>query len=76
MSLGMKESDWRYIVDVILFVCLGGMTLIGILLGLVIPAGPAAAGGFACAPRTALRGGTTSNHLLAAPNPAYWRRMR
>ena len=39
----MKESDWRYAVDVILFICLGGMTLIGILLGLVIPAGPAAA---------------------------------
>jgi len=39
----MKESDWRYAVDVILFICLGGMTLIGILLGLVITAGPAAA---------------------------------
>ena len=39
----MKESDWRYVVDAFLFVCLGGMTLIGILLGLVIPAGPAAA---------------------------------
>lgn len=37
----MKESDWRYLVDMLLFVCLGGMTLIGILLGLVIPAGPA-----------------------------------
>jgi hypothetical protein len=37
----MKDSDWRYLVDVVLFVCLGGMTLIGILLGLVIPAGPA-----------------------------------
>jgi len=36
----MKESDWRYLVDVLLFVCLGGMALIGILLGLVIPAGP------------------------------------
>lgn len=39
----MKESDWRYSVDVILFICLGGMTLIGILLGFVIPTGPAAA---------------------------------
>jgi hypothetical protein len=39
----MKESDWRYIVDAILYVCLGGMTLIGILLGLVVPAGPAVA---------------------------------
>jgi hypothetical protein len=37
----MKDSDWRYLVDVVLFVCLGGMTLIGILLGLVIPSGPA-----------------------------------
>jgi len=36
----MKESDWRYLVDALLFICLGGMTLIGILLGLVIPAGP------------------------------------
>jgi hypothetical protein len=36
----MKESDWRYLVDALLFVCLGGMTVIGILLGLVIPAGP------------------------------------
>jgi len=39
----MKESDWRYIVDVILYICLGGMTLIGILLGFVVPAGPAVA---------------------------------
>jgi hypothetical protein len=39
----MKESDWRYIVDALLFVCLAGMTFIGVLLGLVIPAGPAAA---------------------------------
>ena len=39
----MQESDWRYIIDVILFICLGGMTLIGVLLGLVIPAGPVAA---------------------------------
>ncbi|MDH4270349.1 MAG: DUF4405 domain-containing protein [Candidatus Aminicenantes bacterium] len=38
----MKESDWRYLVDVVLFICLGGMTLIGILMGLVIPAGPVA----------------------------------
>lgn len=37
----MKEPTWRYLVDVVLFVCLGGMTFIGILLGLVIPAGPA-----------------------------------
>jgi cytochrome bd-type quinol oxidase subunit 2 len=35
----MKKADWQYLVDVLLFVCLGGMTLIGILLGLVIPTG-------------------------------------
>jgi len=39
----MKESDWRYVVDALLFICLVGMAFIGILLGLVIPAGPAAA---------------------------------
>jgi hypothetical protein len=39
----MQESDWRYVVDVILYIFLGGMTLIGVLLGLVIPAGPVAA---------------------------------
>jgi hypothetical protein len=36
----MKESDWRYLVDTFLFICLGGMALIGVLLGFVIPAGP------------------------------------
>lgn len=39
----MKESDWRYVVDVILFICLGGMILIGILLWFLLPAGPAVA---------------------------------
>jgi hypothetical protein len=39
----MKESDWRYVVDTLLFICLVGMTFIGILLGLVVPAGPAVA---------------------------------
>lgn len=39
----MKESDWRYLVDALLFICLVGMTFIGILLGLVVPAGPAVA---------------------------------
>lgn len=37
----MKKADWRYLVDVVLFICLGGMVFIGILLGLVIPSGPA-----------------------------------
>jgi len=36
----MKEPDWKYLVDAFLFISLGGMALIGILLGLVIPAGP------------------------------------
>jgi len=39
----MKKSDWRYLVDVLLFTCLGGMIVIGVLMGLVIPTGPAAA---------------------------------
>jgi hypothetical protein len=37
----MKEQDWKYIVDVLLFICLGGMTLIGIVMGFVVPTGPA-----------------------------------
>jgi hypothetical protein len=41
----MKESDWRYLVDALLFVCLIGMALIGILLGFVISEGPASSGG-------------------------------
>ncbi|HUU38803.1 MAG TPA: DUF4405 domain-containing protein [Candidatus Desulfaltia sp.] len=41
----MKESDWRYIVDALLFICLVGMAFIGILLGLVISEGPASSGG-------------------------------
>lgn len=41
----MKESDWRYLVDALLFVCLTGMALIGVLLGLVIPEGPISEGG-------------------------------
>jgi hypothetical protein len=36
----MKESDWRYLVDALLFVSLGGMTVIGILMGFVISSGP------------------------------------
>ncbi len=41
----MKEQTWRYLVDVVLFVCLTGMAVIGGLLGLVIPKGSAAAEG-------------------------------
>jgi hypothetical protein len=39
----MKESDWRYLVDALLFITLGGMALVGILMGFVIPTGPASA---------------------------------
>jgi hypothetical protein len=41
----MKQSDWRYLVDALLFICLVGMAFIGILLGLVIPEGPVSSGG-------------------------------
>jgi len=41
----MKESDWRYLVDALLFVCLIGMAFIGVLLGLVISEGPVSSGG-------------------------------
>ncbi|MFZ2055145.1 MAG: DUF4405 domain-containing protein [Candidatus Aminicenantales bacterium] len=41
----MKQSDWRYLVDALLFICLIGMAFIGILLGLVIPEGPVSSGG-------------------------------
>jgi len=45
MSRRMKESDWRYLVDALLFVCLIGMAFIGVLLGLVISEGPVSSGG-------------------------------
>ena len=41
----MKEPDWRYVVDALLFICLVGMVFIGILLGLVISEGPVSSGG-------------------------------
>lgn len=41
----MKESDWRYIVDTLLFICLVGMAVIGILLGFVLSEGPVSSGG-------------------------------
>jgi hypothetical protein len=40
----MKESDWRYLVDALLFICLGGMTLVGILMGFVVSTGPVSSG--------------------------------
>jgi len=41
----MKQPDWRYLVDALLFICLVGMVFIGILLGLVISEGPISSGG-------------------------------
>jgi hypothetical protein len=41
----IKNSDWRYLVDALLFICLIGMIFIGILLGLVISEGPVSSGG-------------------------------
>ena len=38
----MKKSDWQYLVDTLLFLSIVGITLIGFLMGLVIPKGPAA----------------------------------
>jgi hypothetical protein len=41
----IKESDWRYVVDTLLFICLVGMVFIGILLGFVLSEGPVSSGG-------------------------------
>jgi len=38
----MKKSDWQYIVDTLLFMCITGIAIIGFLMGLVIPKGPQA----------------------------------
>jgi len=38
----MKKSDWQYLVDSLLFICIVGIAVIGFLMGLVIPKGPAA----------------------------------
>ena len=39
----MKKSDWQYLIDTFLFICIMGIVLIGFLLGLVIPKGPSVA---------------------------------
>ena len=39
----MTRTDWKYLVDTLLFVCIVGIAFIGLLLGLVIPKGPKAA---------------------------------
>ncbi|MDH4217797.1 MAG: DUF4405 domain-containing protein [Candidatus Aminicenantes bacterium] len=38
----MKKADWQYLVDTLLFICIVGMALIGILLAFFIPKGPSA----------------------------------
>ena len=39
----MKKVDWQYLVNTLLFICIVGIVIIGLLLGLVIPKGPSAA---------------------------------
>jgi len=38
----MKKTDWQYLVDTLLFLCVVGIILIGFLMGLVLPKGPSA----------------------------------
>jgi len=38
----MKKADWQYLVDTLLFICIVGIALIGILLAFFIPKGPSA----------------------------------
>ena len=38
----MKKTDWQYLVDTLLFLCIMGIAFIGILMGLVLPKGPKA----------------------------------
>ncbi len=38
----MRKTDWQYLVDTILFLCIVGIVFIGFLIGLVIPRGPLA----------------------------------
>lgn len=37
----MKKTDWQYLVDTLLFLCIVGIVFIGFLMGLVLPKGPA-----------------------------------
>jgi len=41
----MSRTDWKYLVDTLLFICIVGIALIGFLMGLVIPKGPGASEG-------------------------------
>ena len=38
----MKKSDWQYVVDTLLFLCIVGIALIGFLMGFFLPKGPSA----------------------------------
>jgi predicted RecB family endonuclease len=38
----MKKTDWQYLVDTLLFLCIVGIIFIGFLMGLVLPKGPQA----------------------------------
>jgi len=38
----MKKSDWQYLVDTFLFLCIAGIAFIGFLMGLFLPKGPSA----------------------------------
>ncbi|HDJ22934.1 MAG TPA: DUF4405 domain-containing protein [Candidatus Aminicenantes bacterium] len=38
----MSRTDWKYLIDSLMFVCIVGIVIIGFLMGLVIPEGPAA----------------------------------
>jgi len=39
----MSRNSWEYLIDSLLFICIVGIVFIGILMGLVIPKGPAVA---------------------------------
>jgi predicted RecB family endonuclease len=38
----MKKTDWQYLIDTLLFLCIVGIIFIGFLMGLVLPKGPQA----------------------------------
>jgi hypothetical protein len=38
----MKKADWQYLVNTLLFLCIVGIIIIGILMGLFLPKGPSA----------------------------------
>ena len=38
----MKKTDWQYLVDTLLFLCIVGIVFIGFLMGFVLPKGPTA----------------------------------